>query len=284
MMAEGNQIQVFKIDWEVGPAKNPVVALTDLSYSRSLDIRSGEDFVIGYDNCTSTVLKIEADGRVLRQTVHLFFTAVCGFGQAVLFVIDYSDVFIAHVSDFPDQAQRLFSELEGIDRIVTDTTIGNLIILTKSGTIKVRSLLTNEVLGEMDLRGKIVKTILVTKLWHLIIVECDQTWQIATMCGKVIQQTQIFKQIAVAVTFAGPREEDYVAFVDRERVLHIVEVFHPENLQALGKIKGDALAINYVRPHQLVTAIDSAGVVTAFRFPAPADNAGAVFENNKNKR
>jgi hypothetical protein len=277
VMTEGTQFQVFKFDWKRGLSKSPIVV--DVSYSRDLVIHCGENFAIGCDNRIGMILTIDSEGKILRQTVQLFLTAISGFGRTVIFVIDYSDVFIVRFSEFPNNGRFLFSEIEGIDRIVADRMTGNLIVLTKSGKIKVRSIITTEVFGEIDFKGETVKTILVTKSWHLIIIECDMTWYIATLRGKIIKEEQVFKQIAVAVTFPGLYGEDYVAFVDKEKILRIVNPLHLEDLQTLGKIKGEAVVIDYVQKYQLVVVIDNVGVLTTFRFPMESGNSERVFEH-----
>jgi hypothetical protein len=158
-------------------------------------------------------------------------------------------------------------------RIVADTTIGILVCLTKSGIVKTVSLLTGDVLGQIDFHGDVVNTILITQSWHLVVIECDKTWHFATIRGDIVKRSPLYKQIATATTFRGPSGHDYVAFVDRERFLHVTDALHSGSLQTVGKIKGDGVAIDYIRTHQLVVAIDTAGVVTTFRFPGGGGGA-----------
>jgi hypothetical protein len=61
--------------------------------------------------------------------------------------------------------------------------------------------------------------------------------------------------------------DDYVAFLDQDKVLHIADVLRVESLQTLGKIKGDVVAMEYVKEKCLLAVLDSSGVVTSCRFP-----------------
>jgi hypothetical protein len=122
-------------------------------------------------------------------------------------------------------------------------------------------------MGEVDFGGEVVRTILITELWHLVIVECDMTWCIVTVHGVVVKRVQVFKQIAAAVTFRVPSGEDYVVFVDRERLLYFAEALHPESCQIIGKVTGEVVALEYIRERFLIVAVDRAGVLTLCTFP-----------------
>jgi hypothetical protein len=196
-----------------------------------------------------TVVKISPDQHRLTQKFALYVTVLAAIGSSVIFMVDFHDLFISKAPDFPLNAQHLLSEIEGIARWVCDPTIGLLVILTKSGLLKTVSLLDGKLQGTLDFVGMGLRTVLMTEIWHLTVVECDLKISMATIYGKILKVSEIFKPIAWAVAFRIMNGNDFVAFVDCDTALRILEVFCPEKMQLLTNIKNQVVALECLRDH-----------------------------------
>jgi hypothetical protein len=112
-----------------------------------------------------------------------------------------------------------------------------------------------------------LSTVLIPETWHLIVVECDLKICIATIYGKFVKASDIFKPIARRVTFRILTGNDFVAFVDCDTALRIFEVFYPEKMQLLTKIKTQVVALGHLRDHQAIPVIEQDGQVSKLTFP-----------------
>jgi hypothetical protein len=265
--ADGGQFVLFSVDWGFRAKKTVVFARTDVIYSSDLVLRAGETYVIGYDTRTMMAIKVSPDAIFFRETFSVYITGFVTFGLSVIFAVDWHDVFVCKASRFPANAWLLFSEQEGIDRLVADVTIGVLLILTKRGKLKVFSVLTKQLIGQLDFSGAPVGIVLVTETWHLILVECDQTWYLATIEGKVLKKSRSVRPIAAAVAFGAMSGGDFVTFIDRDGAVSVADVWAMDTGQTAVKIRAEIVAIDYIKSHHLVVVIDRGGCLTTFAFP-----------------
>jgi hypothetical protein len=214
-----------------------------------LQIAKGATYAVGAQTRSMIIVKISPDQRCLTQKFALYVTSLAVIGSSVVFVVDFHDLFICKASDFPLNTQHLLSEIEAIARLVCDPTIGLLVRTTKSVLLKTVSLLDGKPQGTLDFVGMGLRTVLIAETWQLIVVECDLKIYITTIYGTILNVSEIFKPIARAVTFRILNGNNLVAFVDCDTALRIFEVFYPEKMQLLTKIKNQVVALEYLRNH-----------------------------------
>jgi hypothetical protein len=262
----GQRISLLLADW------NQQITLTPISdfsceYSSELALSQSETFLIGYDPRTMTVFKSSPGQRVTCHNYSVFLTALAVFRNSVIYVVDYHEVFISRACDFPVNGHHFFGEIEPIDRIVADPGVGILVIVTRSARIKVLSLFDGRLFGELNFAGQSVRAILITEVWHLIVLEVGLDLHIATMHGKVLKTVQLFKPIEKAITFRIANGNDFVAFVDGDHKFQLFEVLYPEKIQVIGKARGDAVALAYLRGHQMIVLVEKNGLISRVPFP-----------------
>jgi hypothetical protein len=187
--------------------------------------------------------------------------------SSIVFVVSFHDLFICKTSDFPLNARHLLSEIEGIAILVRDPTTGLLVITTKSGLLKTVPLLGGKLQGTLDFVRMGLRTVLITETWRLIVIECDLKIYRATIDGKILKVSEIFKPIARAVTFRILNGNDFVAFVDCDTVLRIVKISYPEKMQLLTAITNQVIALEYLRDHQAILVIEQDRQLSKLTFP-----------------
>jgi hypothetical protein len=255
------------VDWHNKVTLTSISSAVCEAYSEDLQIAKGATYAVGADTKSMTIVKISPDQRCLTQKFALYVTSLAAIGSSIVFVVDFHDIFICKASDFPLNSQHLLSEIEAIARLVCDETIGVLVIIAKSGLLKIVSLLDGTLRGTLDFVGMGLRTVLITETWHLIVIECELKIYIATIYGKVLKVSEIFKPIAKAVAFRILNGNDFVALFDCDGALRIFEVFYPEKMQLLTKIKNQVVALEYLRDHQAILVIEQDGRLSKLTFP-----------------
>jgi hypothetical protein len=266
VFTDGARIALLLADWAAQITLTPMADVAR-QYSPELVIARGETFIVGYDSQTLTVFKAAPDQRTHAHNYAVALTSATVFQDSVVFVVDFHDVFIGPAADFPDTARHFCGEIEPIARIVADACVGILVVQMRSGRLKIMSLIDASVFGEMGFDGQHIGTILITEVWHLIVLEVGLDLHIATIYGKVLKTVQLFKPIERAITFRICNGNDFVAFVDGDRKFQLFEVLHPEKLQIVGKTKADLVALEYLRAQQLILLIESNGMFSKVPFP-----------------
>jgi hypothetical protein len=261
-----SQVSLLLADWNQSLTLTPISELP-IEYSRELGLARGDTFLVAYDPQTMTIIKNSPDQRSTCHKYSIFLTSVTTFRNSVIFVVDFHDVFICKACDFPANAHHFFGEIEPIARIVADSGVGILVVLLRSGKVKVMSLFDGRVFGEINFIGQTIKTILITEVWHLIVLEVGLDLHVATMHGKILKTVQLFKPIETAITFRILNGNDFVAFLDGDKKFQLFEVLYPEKLHVVGKTKADAVALEYLRAQQMILLIESNGVFSKVPFP-----------------
>jgi hypothetical protein len=261
------KLSMYSIDWRNQTTITPVFLNTPFPYSDELQIAAGPNYIVAYDLLFAAIMKILPDGRPETRKFSTYITAITAVGSSVLFVVDFHDVFMCLASDFPTNARHITSEKEAIDRLVADATIGVLVIVSKSGILRSMSLLDGRPLGQLDFVGQDVVTVLITEVWHFLVVGCKLKLHIATIRGKIIKSSELFKPITIALAFRIINGNDCVALVDSDCVLRLFEVIYPEKLQSIAKVRSQIVALEYLREEQAIVVIERDGSFAKVAFP-----------------
>jgi hypothetical protein len=267
IFSNAGSISLWLVDWHERVTLTLIGTASSDLYSDKLQIVQGTHWAIGVDTQSMTIFKITPDQRLLSQRFSTFVTSLATIGSSVVFVVDFHDVFICRANEFPSNARHLHGEVAPISRLVIDATLGVLVIITKSGLLKMVSLVDRRRLGQLDFVGKNLGVVLVTETWHLLVIECCLKVYVATLYGKILKTEELFKPMGLAVTFRLMSGGDFVAFVDNENALKIFEAFYPEKLQLLSRIKNPVIGLEYLREPQLILIIERDGHLSKLRFP-----------------
>jgi hypothetical protein len=191
-------------------------------------------------------------------------------GASVIFAVDFHDVFMCKASEFPANLWYMRSEQESISCLVADSAIGILVIVAKSGIIHIVSLLDGRQLGQLDFAGQKIDTVLVTETWHLVVVACGLEVHVVTIRGKQLKSGVLFKKMTIATAFHVVNRSDFVAFVDTDNQLRVIEVWYPDKPQTLGRVRTPVVALEYLNDDQSILLIEYDGTLSKVTFPLVA--------------
>jgi hypothetical protein len=262
VFANGHEFEIALTDWRTDTSLSKIQSLQNVEYSDELQIVVGENFLVGYDNGTMTVFKVAPDQHCIVHNFSLFVTAMAAFGSSIIFVVDFHDIFIAPAATFPADRRLFLSHTEAITRIVIDSTIGVVIVVTQHGKLRILSLLDGSSLGELDFNGRPVETVLVTENWHFILVESELKLYISTLRGTICKTQELFKPMVKATVFRTRNGHDYCAYVDSVGVLNVFEALYPDNATEFARLSDDIVALQYLRDQSFLLAVRKNGRVT----------------------
>jgi hypothetical protein len=203
----------------------------------ALSLTVGEDFIIGFDPAEMKVCRLSPDHQFSTAPCTANITAITTYDSgSVIFVIDRHDVFITRAGDFPGNARFLFSEVERIERVVVDPTIGIVAVLRFDGRVEMISAVDGALVGTLDFKGAEVRALVITETWHLVVVECNLKIVIASVTGVILKTREIYKRLMLAITFRIGNGNDFVAYLDGEKTLGLFEAFYPEKSNTIGRL------------------------------------------------
>jgi hypothetical protein len=122
----------------------------------------------------------------------------------------------------------------------------------------------------LDLAGQEIDAVLVAEAWHLVVVVCGLEVQVATIRGKQLKSGVLFMRITIATTFRIVNGSDFVAFIDTENQLKVIDVWHPDKPQTLGRTRKRVVAIKYLRGDQLILLVEHDGKLSMVTLPLVA--------------
>ena len=214
-----------------------------------------------YDMDLAMVHKLVMDRVLSREGGRCRMGACCVAGNSVYFVLDRTTIAVSPVVTFPIERRVIVYEKEAITMMACNPRIDVIAYVLESGTIKVVTCPTGEIVGTFSGSEWEIKRLLVSNNWCFICIETDRELIVVNRQGKVISRTKKNFEIKLWATFSTNMADDYLLVFDVFGDARIAELANIADMFVLAETKENILNVQITQNPLSVTAVSEQGSI-----------------------